>query len=76
MKCAISGMSVSRAAGKRPPAYVGIDLHKKTLQVEVQNPDGNVVSNHKVKNTPQEIRWAFAAIPKGAVCVMESSSVW
>ena len=24
-----------RAADKRPPAYAGIDLHKKTLQVEV-----------------------------------------
>ena len=30
-----SNMPWSRAADKQPPAYVGIDLHKKTLQVEV-----------------------------------------
>ena len=28
---------------RRPSAYVGIDLHKKTLQVEVQDSKGNVV---------------------------------
>ena len=71
-----SDMPWSRAADKRPPAYVGIDLHKKTLQVEVQDPDGNVVSNRKVQNTPAAIRREFAAIPQDTLCVMESSSVW
>jgi transposase len=51
-------------------------LHKKTLQIEIQNPDGNVISNSKVQNTPATIRRAFAAIPQGARCVIESSSVW
>ena len=63
-------------ADKRPPAYVGIDLHKKTLQVEVQDPDGNVVSNRKVQNTSPAIRREFAAMPQDTLCVMESSSVW
>ena len=76
MKHTKSNVPGSRAADKRPPAYVGIDLHKKTLQVEVQDPDGNVVSNRKVQNTPATIRRAFAAIPQGALCVIESSSVW
>ena len=71
-----SNMPWSRAADKRPPAYVGIDLHKKTLQVEVQDPDGNVVSNCKVQNTSAAIRREFAAIPQDTLCVMESSSVW
>ena len=42
MKRTKSNVSGSRAADKRPPAYVGIDLHKKTLQIEIQDPDGNV----------------------------------
>ena len=71
-----SNMPWSRAADKRPPAYVGIDLHKKTLQVEVQDPDGNVVSNRKVQNTSAAIRREFATIPQDTLCVMESSSVW
>ena len=56
MKRTKSNTSGSRTADKRPPAYVGIDLHKKTLQIEVQDPDGNVVSNRKVQNTPATIR--------------------
>ena len=76
MKQTKSNVSGSRAADKRPPAYVGIDLHKKTLQIEIQDPDGNVVSNSKVQNTPATIRRAFAAIPQGSRCVIESSSVW
>ena len=51
-------------------------MHKKTLQIEIQDPDGNVVSNSKVQNTPATIRRAFAAIPQGSRCVIESSSVW
>ena len=76
MKHTKSSASGSRAADKRPPAYVEIDLHKKTLQVEVQDSDGNVISNSKVQNTPATIRRAFAAIPQGTRCVIESSSVW
>ncbi len=76
MKRTKSNASGSRAADKRPPAYVGIDLHKKTLQIEIQDPDGNVISNSKVQNTPATIRRAFASIPEGARCVIESSSVW
>ena len=71
-----SNMLWLRAADKWPPAYVGIDLHKKTLQVEVQDPGGNVVSNRKVQNTLAAIRREFTAIPQDTLCVMESSSVW
>ena len=76
MKRTKSNASGSRAADKRPPAYVEIDLHKKTLQIEIQDLDGNVISNSKVQNTPATIRGAFAAIPQGTRCVIESSSAW
>ena len=66
----------SNVSESRPPAYVGIDLHKKTLQIEIQDPDGNVISNGKVQNTPAAISRAFTSIPQGAQCVIESSSVW
>ena len=61
---------------RRPSTYVGIDLHKKTLQVEVQDSKGNVLSNKKIRNTAMSIRREFACIPRDARCVIESSSVW
>ena len=61
---------------RRPSTYVGIDLHKKTLQVEVQDSQGSVMHNKKIKNTVMSIRREFACIPRDARCVIESSSVW
>ena len=60
----------------RPSTYVGIDLHKKTLQIEVQDFQGNVMYNKKIRNTALSIRREFACIPRDARCVIESSSVW
>ena len=61
---------------RRPSAYVWINLHKKTLQVEVQDSRGNVMHNKKIRNTVMSIRREFACIPRDARCVIESSSVW
>ena len=61
---------------RRPSAYVGIDLHKKILQVEVQDSPGNVMHNKKIRNTVMFIRREFTCIPRDARCVIESSSVW
>ena len=61
---------------RRPSAYVGIDLHKKTLQVEIQDFQGNVISNKKIRNTVMSIRREFACTPRDARCVIESFSVW
>ena len=61
---------------RRPSTYVGIDLHKKTLQIEVQDSQGNVMYNKKIRNTALSIRREFACIPRDARCVIESSSVW
>ena len=48
---------------RRPSTYVGIDLHKKTLQVEIQDSKGSVISNRKIKNTPLPIRKKFVQTP-------------
>ena len=56
--------------------YVGIDLHKKFLQVAVMDNDGKILQNKKVDNTHKSIKKHFANIPLYASIVMESSSVW
>ncbi len=56
--------------------YVGIDLHKKFLQVAIMDNDGKVLQNNKVDNTHQSIKKYFSDIPIHANLVMESSSVW
>ena len=61
---------------RRSFTYVGIDLHKKTLQIEVQDSQGNVMYNKKIRNTALSIRREFACIPRDVRCVIESSSVW
>ena len=61
---------------RRPSAYVEIDLHKKTLQIEVQDSQENVMYNKKIRNTALSIRREFACIPRDVRCIIESSSVW
>ncbi len=56
--------------------FVGIDLHKKFLQVAIMDDTGKVSHNDKVENTHQSIKKYFAKIPISANIVMESSSVW
>lgn len=56
--------------------YVGIDLHKKFLQVAVMDDNGKILQNRKVENTHQSIKKHFADIPLYASIIMESSSVW
>ncbi len=56
--------------------YVGIDLHKKFLQVAVMDNDGKLLQNKKVDNIHESIKKHFADISLYANIVMESSSVW
>jgi len=65
---------VGRSPAKQQ--YVGLDVHKNTIQVAVMDQDGKVLRNTKIGNTDEEVREAFARIPGSAKCVMESSSVW
>ena len=56
--------------------YVGIDLHKKFLQVAIMDKDGKIQKNDKVENTNPSIKKYFKKIPLSANMVIESSSVW
>ena len=56
--------------------FVGLDVHKKTIQVSVMDQDGREQINQKIPNTPENIRSHIGSLPKGAKLVMESSSVW
>lgn len=54
-------------------SYVGIDLRKKALQVEIQDSKGSILPNKK-KNRVMFTRKEFVGMPKDARCVIESSS--
>ncbi len=56
--------------------YVGLDLHKKTIQIAVMEDDGREIFNGSIPNTPKAIGAALRRIPAGAKYVIESSSVW
>ncbi len=56
--------------------YIGIDLHKKFLQVATMDNDGKILQNIKIENTHESIKKHFTDIPIHANIVMESSSVW
>ena len=56
--------------------YIGMDLHKLSIQVAIMDGKGEVLRNKKIKNTHAAIKSHFAGIPRTAHLVMESSSVW
>ena len=64
--------------GSSKSMFVGMDLHKKFLQVAIMDDKGNVSCNDKVENTHKSIKKYFAKkkILLSANIVMESSSVW
>ena len=69
------------AVKARPPKnktkyFVGIDLHKKFMQVAVMNPDGKVLHNDRIECDRKTVRSALSKIPRDAKYVPESSSVW
>ncbi len=58
---------------KAEQQYVGLDVHKESIQVAVMDKDGKVLGNTKISNRNSEIREMFAKIPDNTRCVMESS---
>ncbi len=56
--------------------YVGIDLHKPSLQVTVVNNNEMITRNMKAENTHQAIKQAFSTILLSFSVIMESPSVW
>lgn len=56
--------------------YVGIDVHKMSLQVAAMEKDGTLLLNEKIGSDHATVRKFFSKFPKRAKYVMESSSVW
>lgn len=57
--------------------YVGIDLHKRTLQIAVVDEEGAILRESNIVNEFDAIEPFFARVPRDrAKCVVESSSVW
>ena len=57
--------------------YVGIDVHKMSLQVAAVDRDGVELLNKKIKTDHPSVKRFFSKFPRNRTrCVMESSSVW
>ena len=57
-------------------AYVGLGLHKKTVQISVMDDRGVEISNASVQNSRKTLEASLRKMPPGARYVLESSSVW
>jgi transposase len=66
----------SNSDGKVSSMFVGMDLHKKYLQVAIVDDKGKVVENSKMKNDLVEVDKFFKDVNNDAKVVMESSCVW
>ncbi len=68
---------MERTAVSEGMFYVGVDLHKRTLQIAVSDEAGTIVEEAKIINSFDAIRSYFAGLPPDRTrCVVESSSVW
>ena len=56
--------------------YVGIDVHKKNLQVCVVDNEGNRQSNCRVANQPETVKEYFSKIETGAGVALEATHNW
>ena len=56
--------------------FVGLDVHKKTIQICCMTEGGSEIGNGSIPNTPEAIGKAMKDIPKDAQVFLESSSVW
>jgi len=56
--------------------YVGLDLHKATINATVMDENGTVLNEVKIKSEPDSLRNFSDSIPLGSDIVIESSSTW
>ena len=56
--------------------YVGLDVHKKTIQVAAVDQEGKLLFNRKIKSDFGSVERELEQHPPDTKYVMESSSVW
>ena len=56
--------------------YVGLDLHKNTIQMAAVDQKGTLLCNYKFRHTREDVDSEVSKMPKNAKYVIESSSVW
>ncbi|UCG88232.1 MAG: transposase [Gemmatimonadota bacterium] len=56
--------------------YSGIDQHKRNSYITTYGPDGTVVKQERVTNTPLQLRRYFAQFPGRHKAVVESAGDW
>ena len=61
---------------KRGRVYVGLDLHKNTIQMAAVDQKGTLLCNYKFRHTREAVDSEVSRMPKNAKYVIESSSVW
>jgi transposase len=54
---------------------VGVDLHKRSSQLAVLMPDGEV-TQQRLENDPTRLEQFFAQVPRGAQIAIETSGTW
>ena len=55
--------------------HVGVDLHKRSSQLAVLVPDGEV-TQQRLENDPRQLERFFARVPRGARVAIEASGTW
>jgi len=55
--------------------HAGVDLHKRSSQLAVLMPDGEV-TQQRLENDPTRLEQFFAQVPRGAQIAIEASGTW
>ena len=66
----------TEAPGGSQEYFVGIDLHKKFMQVALMDSGGKILQNRRVECDRKCVAKEFSKLPANARYVIESSSVW
>ena len=61
---------------KKGMVYVGLDLHKNSIQMAAVDERGTLLCNYKFRHTRGAVDSEISRMPKNAKYVIESSSVW
>ena len=55
--------------------HVGVDLQKRSPQLAVLTPDGEV-TQERLENNPTQLKQFFAELPRGTRIAIEASGTW